>query len=188
MNDKTTQRAPPSSSEGLYSENAPKVSARLHFFRRILGLSRFLIGIAVVCSLLNATILLLYGTVKAYRLIVQVVFGGAEAHTSAKQIMLASIEVTDVFLLATVLYIISIGLYELFIDNAIRLPPWLMITDVDDLKHKLISVVIAILGVTFLGRVISWDGETNLQPFGIAVAIVVAALTYFLSSKREKHK
>jgi len=186
MDDKTAQRAPSSESEEISSKNSSEVSARLHFFRRILGLSRYLISIAVVCSVLNATILLLYGAAKAYQLIVQVVFGGAEAHTSAKQIMLASIVVTDVFLLATVLYIISIGLYELFIDNAIRLPPWLMITDVDDLKHKLISVVIAILGVTFLGRVISWDGETNLQPFGIAVAIVVAALTYFLSSKREK--
>src|SRR5688572_15178461 len=115
MNDKTAQRAPSSGAEEISSKNSSQVSARLHLFRRILGLSRYLISIAVVCSVLNATILLLYGAAKAYQLIVQVIFGGAEAHTSAKQIMLASIVVTDVFLLATVLYIISIGLYELFI-------------------------------------------------------------------------
>jgi uncharacterized membrane protein YqhA len=76
----------------------------------------------------------------------------------------------------------------LFIDATIRLPPWLIITNIDDLKHKLISVVITILGVTFLGQVIAWDGGSSLQPLGIAVGVVVAALTYFLSSKGETQK
>jgi hypothetical protein len=52
-------------------------------------------------------------------------------------------------------------------------------------EDKLISVVIAILGVTCLGSVTSWAGERNLQPCGIAIAIVVAGLTYFQSSKPE---
>ncbi len=39
------------------------------------------------------------------------------------------------------LYIIAIGLYELFIDSRIPVPPWLRIDDIDDLKHKLVSVM-----------------------------------------------
>jgi uncharacterized membrane protein YqhA len=87
-----------------------------------------------------------------------------------------------------VLYVIAIGLYELFIDDRIPLPAWLVITDIDDLKHKLISVVIAVLGVVFLGQVMSWDGERNLQSLGIAIGAVIGALTYFLNSKGEQRK
>jgi uncharacterized membrane protein YqhA len=164
-----------------------EVRARLHPFRRILGMSRFLIFIAIIGLVVNAIGLLLYGAINTYRVIVQVA-GGGEAQMSAKQLMLACIEITDLFLLATILYVIAMGLYELFIDATIRLPPWLIITNIDDLKHKLISVVITILGVTFLGQVIAWDGGSSLQPLGIAIGIVVAALTYFLSSKGETQK
>jgi uncharacterized membrane protein YqhA len=164
-----------------------EVRTRLHPFRRILGMSRFLIFIAIIGMVVNAIGLLLYGAINTYRVIVQVA-GGGEAQMSAKQLMLACIEITDLFLLAAILYIIAMGLYELFIDATIRLPPWLIITNIDDLKHKLISVVITILGVTFLGQVIAWDGGSSLQPLGIAVGVVVAALTYFLSSKGETQK
>jgi uncharacterized membrane protein YqhA len=107
---------------------------------------------------------------------------------SAKQLVLSCIEITDIFLLATVLYVIAIGLYELFIDDRVPLPAWLVITDIDDLKHKLISVVIAVLGVTFLGKIMSWHGEQNVQSLGIATGVVIAALTYFLNSKGGKDK
>ena len=157
-------------------------------FVRILGLSRYLIIIAIIATLAAATMLLVYGALETYRLIAQLIAGGG-APSQAKKLMLACIEVTDLFLLATVLYVIAFGLFELFIDDRIPLlPAWLVITNIDDLKHKLVSVVIAVLGVTFLGQVVAWDGERDLQPFGIATGIVIAALTYFLRSKSEKSK
>jgi hypothetical protein len=48
--------------------------------------------------------------------------------------------------------------------------------------------VIVVLGVLFLGQVISWDGTRDLLGFGAAVALVIAALTYFLSQKARKDK
>lgn len=41
----------------------------------------------------------------------------------------------------------------------------------------------AIRQLTFLGEVVSWDGERNLLPYGGAIAVVIAALTYFLSQR-----
>ncbi len=173
------------------SEAAPgvtRVTPGPRFLLRLLGMSRFLVIIAVISIFMAATALLVYGAVETYRLIVQLI-PGSGAPTTAKKLMLASIEITDLFLLAAALYVIAIGLYELFIDDRIPLlPAWLVITDIDDLKYKLISVIIAVLAVTFLGQVISWDGERNLQPFGIATGVVVAALTYFLNSKADKRK
>jgi uncharacterized membrane protein YqhA len=88
--------------------------------------------------------------------------------------------------LATVLYIIALGLYALFVDDRLPLPAWLEIHDLDDLKEKLISVVIVVLGVLFLEQVVAWDGGRDLLGFGAAIALVVAALTYFLSQKPRK--
>ena len=51
------------------------------------------------------------------------------------------------FLLSTVFYITALGLYELFIDDRIKVPEWLGIHDIVDLKAKLISVTILVLSV-----------------------------------------
>jgi hypothetical protein len=45
-----------------------------------------------------------------------------------------------------------------------------------------------VLGVLFLKQVVTWDGERNLLTFGGGVALVIAALTYFLSYKVGKKK
>ena len=89
----------------------------------------------------------------------------------------------DLFLLGTVFYIIALGLYELFIDTNIRVPSWLEIKTLDDLKDKLIGVVIVVLAVLFLGQVVSWNGQKDLLGYGVAIALVIAALTYFLRLK-----
>jgi len=89
----------------------------------------------------------------------------------------------DGFLLATVFYIIALGLYELFIDDGLRVRDWLVIRSLDDLKYKLTGVLVVVLGVLFLGHVVAWDGEQNLLGLGVSVAAVIAALTYYLSQK-----
>jgi uncharacterized membrane protein YqhA len=108
--------------------------------------------------------------------------------SGAKTLALSFIEVVDIFLLGTIFYIVALGLYELFIDDTVKLPDWLQIHDLDDLKSKLIGVVIVVLGVLFLGQVVTWDGERDLLNFGIAVAVVIATLTYFLGLNAKKDK
>jgi hypothetical protein len=41
-------------------------------------------------------------------------------------------------------------------------------------------VVIAVMAVTFLGQIVSWDGESELLGLGVAVALVIAALNVYL--------
>ena len=103
----------------------------------------------------------------------------------AKVLALACIELVDLFLLATVFYI-ALGLWELFIDDRAPVPHWLEIHTLDDLKTKLAGTVAAVLGVTFLGQVVTWDGERDLLGYGLATAAVIAALTWFISGKPDK--
>jgi uncharacterized membrane protein YqhA len=155
---------------------------------RLIAGSRYLILFAVVAIFVAAVLLLLYGSVQTIQMIFETISGGSVSSKSAKALILTVIELVDLFLLATVLYVIAAGLYELFIDKAIPLPIWLEISDLDDLKDKLIKVVIVVLGVLFLGQAISWDGTRDLLGFGAAVALVITALTYFLSQKVRKDK
>lgn len=153
---------------------------------RLLALSRYLVIIPVISSLIGAFILMLYGAVATAidgAHAVEQMFNGNDK--GLKTAAVQFIELVDVFLLATVLYIIGVGLYELFIGK-LDLPDWLVITDLDDLKVKLISVVVTVLSVLFLGLVVSWDGETNLLIPGAGIALVIGALTLFLSQQGKK--
>lgn len=155
----------------------------------LLARSRYLIIIAVVGSFLAALTLIVYGGIEALVLVVETVTTGTVSSKGAKALALAFIELVDLFLLGTVFYIIAMGLYELFISDAIPLlPSWLEIHDLDDLKDKLASVVVVVMGVLFLGQVVTWDGQRDLLGYGIAIALVIAALTYFLSQKPKKDK
>ena len=48
------------------------------------------------------------------------------------------------------------------------------------------SVVIAILAVLFLGEAVKWDGKRDILGLGVAIALVVGALSFFLSAKTAK--
>jgi uncharacterized membrane protein YqhA len=84
---------------------------------------------------------------------------------NSKQLILSFIEVVNLFLLATVFYITALGLYELFIDDRIKVSIWLEINTVDDLKTQLTSAIVVVLSVLFLSDVVRWDGGTNILPW-----------------------
>jgi hypothetical protein len=46
-----------------------------------------------------------------------------------------------------------------------------------------VSVVIAVLAVLFLREAVAWDGSRHLLGLGAPVALVIAALTFFLAKK-----
>jgi uncharacterized membrane protein YqhA len=43
-----------------------------------------------------------------------------------------------------------------------------------------IGVVVVLLAVTFLGFVVTWNGNSNILALGIAVGLVLLALGYLL--------
>ena len=59
------------------------------------------------------------------------------------------------------------------------MPEWLNIRSLSDLKKKLLDVIVVILGVIFLGKVVNWSGENDIFYLGAAIALVIAALTFF---------
>ena len=97
--------------------------------------------------------------------------------------MATFIKIIDIFLVATVFYIIALGFYELFIAKA-PLPGWLKICDLDDLKDKLLGLVIIALAVALLGEALTWDKTASIFSFGLAVAAGIAAISVYFWVKR----
>src|ERR687894_2039432 len=151
--------------------------------RNIFAASRFIIGLAVLGAFVGSAILLLIATITLFSIAWNeiVTFDPEKlgrAHIDRLAVEL--IEITDIILLGTVLYIVALGLYQLFIDRNLPLPHWLKVNDLTDLKRDLIGVVVVLLGVSFLGEVVDWEGGDNLLPLGAAIALVIAALGFIL--------
>jgi uncharacterized membrane protein YqhA len=60
------------------------------------------------------------------------------------------------------------------------LPGWLRMHDLNDLKARVISMIILVAAVTFVDVAVESKGELNTLYLGAAVAVVIAALTAFL--------
>src|SRR5579884_4249755 len=155
--------------------------------QRILAGSRYFVLIAVIGSFLASLAVLLYGGLAVIYTIVDVFTHGLFSIEESKRFSLECIEIIDFFLLGTVLYIIALGLYELFIDENLPTPTWLTVANLDDLKSMLIGVIIVLMAVTFLGEVVSWDGTPNILAPGFATGLVLFALGYIRSIDRNKH-
>jgi uncharacterized membrane protein YqhA len=146
----------------------------------LLNASRYLVLAAVIGAVLGAAALFLYGLVDVVVVIARTIASGEVSTLGAKQLMLYFIEVFDLFLLGTVMLIMGLSLYELFMDSDLKLPARLEIRTFEDLKTNLVTLVIAVMAVTFLGQIVSWNGQTDVLGLGAAVALVIAALNVYL--------
>jgi uncharacterized membrane protein YqhA len=158
--------------------------------RNVFAASRFVIGLAVLGSFVGSAILLVMATITLFSIAWNEIvnfdpdnLGGRHIDRLAVEL----IEVTDIILLGTVLYIVALGLYQLFIDHKLALPSWLKVNDLTDLKRDLIGVVVVLLGVSFLGEVVNWEGENDVLPLGAGIALVIAALGFILWLTPQKH-
>ena len=154
--------------------------------RRVLASSRYVVLIAVLGSFVASVTLLVYEGVVVAEAVVRIIAKGQISAEGAKILAVGLIQAVDIFLIAIAVYIISLGLYALFIDDSLPLPRWLEFHDLEDLKANLVSIVIAVLAVLFLREAVAWDGERDLLSFGAVLALFIAALTFFLTLKRKR--
>lgn len=156
--------------------------------QRLLASSRYVILIAVLGTFLSGTVMLFFGVLSVVEISIDAIVAFDLSSHGVEELAVEFIKLTDVFLLGTVLYIVALGLYELFIDPSLPLPAWLIIKDLEHLKEKLLGVIIVLLGVTFLGEVVSWDGQSDILRLGVAIALVIAALSFVLTTlSRHSH-
>ena len=157
--------------------------ARLeHGFERALSLSRVVVVVPVVVLVLAAMSSFALGTEVFVRSVASFV---EESHLTAHNLGFLLL-LTDLFLVGATLMIAAFGFYDLFIartgahGRSLRLPGWLRMRDLNDLKARVISMVILVVAVTFADVAVEAGGGLDTLYLGAAVALVIAALTAFL--------
>ena len=157
-------------------------------FEQGLSLSRVLIVAPVIVLLLSAVASFAYGTVVFVRSVTGIV---DDTRLTAKNLGFLLL-LTDLFLVGATLMIAGFGLYELFISRidaggpGMRLPGWLQMNDLNDLKARVISMIILVAAVTFVDVVVEFKGGLDTFYLGAGVALVIAALTAFLRFGRQE--
>jgi len=155
--------------------------------RKVVASSRYLFVVAVFSIFVLSVVTFAQGALLTFRLVVAALNPAIEL-VSAKEVLVEAIQIVDFFLVATVFYIIALGLYALFIDENLPMPVWMEIHTFDDVKADLAGVLIVALSVFLLAKVIVWKGGSDLLFFGGAVGLIIFALSYFLSLGKGKGK
>ena len=78
-----------------------------------------------------------------------------------KAITVELIEIVDSFLIATAVLIFAVSLYELFIDK-LDLPEWMLAHNLYELKTKLSSMIVLVMGVKFLEKLLDVKDTNDL--------------------------
>jgi uncharacterized membrane protein YqhA len=117
--------------------------------------------------------------------IIEVVYEAAFQNAYLKITIVDVLTAVDAILLGTVLLVIGYGLYELFVDDQLEVPRWLEVKDLDDLKSKLIGVVVAIISVVFVGVFVDVNRASEVLAYGLGAGALVAGLALFAYATRK---
>ena len=166
-------------------------------FETFLWESRLVVLAAVVASLLTSLAVFYMATVDAYFLISHLgdyASASLDAATRTElrgQTIAHVVEIVDGYLLATILLIFSLGLYELFISKIDRAQASetssnvLLISSLDDLKNRLAKVILMILIVKFFEHAITMTFHGPMDLLYLAGGIALIGLAMYLSHAAE---
>ncbi|MGO8864136.1 MAG: YqhA family protein [Acidimicrobiales bacterium] len=148
---------------------------------RLLAQSLRIVYIPVVILLLAALGAFVYGTIVFAHSVRQIVDRPIPV---GHQIGLFFLDV-DLFLIGATLLISAIGLYELFIGRVhsardARIPAWIEMSDLNDLKGRIIVMIVLVLSVAFVEVVVDSPSGGRALDLGGGIAAVVVALSIFM--------
>jgi uncharacterized membrane protein YqhA len=143
--------------------------------RRLLGLTRYAVIVPALAAIVGALLLMAQGSIE----MLQVAFDAITKDSPLKETIVEVLTAVDAILLGTVLLVIGYGLYELFIDAEIDVPEWLRVENLDDLKSKLIGVVVAIIAVVFVGVFVDSNRAGDVISYGVGAGALVVGLAIF---------
>lgn len=171
----------------------------IRILERLLWESRLILVLAVVSSILASTLLVFLGKYDIALLVIKLfkalflIEGNVEYFY--KESITRIIGAVDSYLIATVLLIFGLGLYELFIskiehiEKDTKSSKILMIHSLDQLKDKIAKVIVMVLIVTFFKYSISHENwnMTNLLMLALGILLVAVALYFMNLKKNDNH-
>ena len=163
------------------------------FFEQCLWKSRLFVIFAVVASILAGVLMIILGSASVVWDFMHFseIFSSIDALEAAhKTITIHAISAMDVFLIATVLFIFGIGLYDLFVKKISTInsddTPELVVVSLEQLKEKLVKVIQIVLVVTLFKYAISFAYTSIIDLLYLSVAILLISVATFLGRLKIK--
>jgi uncharacterized membrane protein YqhA len=150
---------------------------------RILINSRYLVLLPILGLAIAAAFFFIFGGIGLIRLLFNLLLyslGFTDVSVEMEQglIIFEVVEFVHTFLVGTVLYITTMGLYQLFV-REIDFPDWLKIDSTEELETNLIGVTVVVLAVNFMGAIFAGNTDGLLE-YGAGIALPIAALGIFI--------
>lgn len=160
-------------------------------FEKFLWNFRYITVLAVILSILSAFTLIVIGS---WDIIEAVIFYNPlfdASISSNNELLFKLISAIDLFLIGIVLLIFGFGIYELFVSeidfaNSKFTESTLKIRDLDQLKNKIIKVIIIVLIVKFFEKVLKFS-ENFTTPMDIlyfGLSILSICVGYHLINRK----
>lgn len=149
--------------------------------KRLMSITRYAVFIPALASIVGALLLMAQGSYEMVMAFIDTVSEGSSLKLTIVEVLTA----VDAILLGTVLLVIGYGLYELFIDAELDVPLWLRVENLDDLKSKLIGVVVAIIAVVFVGVFVDSNRTDDVISYGVGAGALVLGLAVFAYATRK---
>jgi Predicted membrane protein len=144
---------------------------------RFIAGMRFFVLIPVVGLAISSCVLFVKGGIDIVHFVGELITGMTEEGPEGS-IIVEIVETVHLFLVGTVLFLTSFGLYQLFI-QPLPLPGWVKVNNIEELELNLVGLTVVVLGVNFLS-IIFEPQETDLAVYGVGYALPIAALAYFM--------
>ena len=178
----------PHTHESLKSREEQSIFERA--FESALWSSRLIVLLAVIFGTISAMILFISGSVEIVSSIAHAV-SLAHAEVDYTTLLTGIIGGVDLYLIGMVLLIFSFGVYELSISkidiarSSESYHTLLEISSLDDLKNKIIKVIIMVLIVSFFQRVLSmkFSGSTDMLFMAVSIAVICIGVYYLQKLK-----
>ncbi|MDX8395460.1 MAG: YqhA family protein [Mariprofundaceae bacterium] len=163
-------------------------------FEKMLWASRYLTLLAVISSLIGMSLLFVLSAIDMFHLLhefINVFVFGQESPNFHTVVVSHVITAVDDFLLAMVLLIFALGVYELFIDKIEFLEAHpsagkiLQVESLDDLKNTLGKVILMILIVAFFKTVLHVEFTESLDVLYMGGGILMVALAGYFGHKSD---
>lgn len=155
-------------------------------FERILVNSKYLSVITIVLTMLAAISLYIAASMSFVSIIIDAILAGPWLPKVAKETAIGFLNIIDLLLIAISLQMIAIGIYRIFLNSDLDVPPGLSVLSLGDLKVSMVKMVGIVLIILFLENAFKLGPGVPILYFGIAIAVVVAAFGWAIREEKEK--
>ena len=161
-------------------------------FESILWKARLGTILIVIFSAIGSLGLFVMGSIEIYHAI-QVIVQQSSHLKATEEILISIIGALDLYLIGVILLLFSFGIYELFVSKIDQARSEggeniLNIESLDELKNKILKVIIMVMVVSLAKVILGMNFTTPLEVLYFAIAILCVSGAVFFIRKHEDRK